>query len=145
MAQGSGGSKKLAKKAKSGGSQKRQLVRGKKTSTKGPRDCKPRSHHSAAAEMAATTKAINQKNEVAIAAKAVSVGTKFFLSDVAAKGEKEMKKQLRARDKKNRVVVEEEDPRTIGSRRNCGNWERMCNSRCCTVLAQDSFDWWIVL
>ena len=100
MAQGSGGSKKLAKKAKSGGSQKRQLVRGKKTSTKGPRDCKPRSHHSAAAEMAATTKAINQKNEVAIAAKAVSVGTKFFLSEVAAKGEKEMKKQLRARDKK---------------------------------------------
>lgn len=100
MAQGSGGSKKPTKKAKSAGSQRRQLVRGKKTFSKGTRDCKPKAPHAAAAEKAATTKAINIKNEVAIAAKAVSVGTKFFLSDVAAKGEKEMKKQLRARDKK---------------------------------------------
>ena len=100
MAQG-GGKTKLAAKQKSAGSQKHKAAaRGKKTLDKGTRDCKPRRHNHYAAETAATTKAINKKNEAAIAAKAVAVGTQFFLTDVAVKGEKEMKKQLRERDKK---------------------------------------------
>lgn len=100
MAQGSA---KLTKKPKSGGAQKRKAVRGKKTVHMGTRDFAPnaaRGKNAAAREDAATTKAINQKNEVAIAAKAVAVGTQFFLSDVASKGEKEMKKQLNDRNKK---------------------------------------------
>jgi len=100
MAQGSA---KLAKKQKSGGAQKRKAVRGKKTVHKGNRDFKPTrggNKNAAALEDAATTKAINKKNEVAIAAKAVAVGTQFFMSDVASKGEKEMKKQLKERNKK---------------------------------------------
>jgi len=47
-----------------------------------------------------TTKAINRRNESLIAAKAVSVGTKFFLGDIAEKGTKEVEKQVRDRNKK---------------------------------------------
>lgn len=97
MAQGTAA--KLAKKKKSAGAQKRKTVR-KKTVAKGPRECKQQRSSVAAHEKAATTKAINRKNEAAIAAKAVAVGTKFFLGDVSAKGEKEMQKQLREREKK---------------------------------------------
>jgi hypothetical protein len=47
-----------------------------------------------------TTRTINKKNEVLVAAKAVSVGTKFFLNDIQAKGKTEVSKQLRQRSKK---------------------------------------------
>jgi hypothetical protein len=47
-----------------------------------------------------TTRSINKKNEVLVAAKAVSVGTKFFLNDIQTKGKTEITKQLRQRSKK---------------------------------------------
>lgn len=50
----------------------------------------------------ATTKAINRKNELKVAAKAVGVGTKFFLKDIADQGKKEYDKQIRDRNKKQR-------------------------------------------
>ena len=100
MAQGSA---KLAKKKKSGGAQKRSVVRAK-TVSKGRKDrkVKRKNNHSSAvrAEIAATTKAINRKNEKAIAAKAVAVGTQFFLSDISTKGKAEMEKQIKERNKK---------------------------------------------
>ena len=98
MAQGAA---KLAAKTKSAGAQKRKAVKGKRTGAKkGQRECRPRRFSSTAQERAATTRAINRKNEASIAAKAVAVGTKFFLGDVASKGEREMQKQLRERSKK---------------------------------------------
>jgi hypothetical protein len=47
-----------------------------------------------------TTRDINKKNEVLVAAKAVSVGTKFFLNDINSKGKTEINKQNRQRSKK---------------------------------------------
>jgi Protein of unknown function (DUF2462) len=47
-----------------------------------------------------TTKAINKKNEVIVAAKAVASGSRFFLSDVTVKGTNELKKQHQIRSKK---------------------------------------------
>lgn len=48
----------------------------------------------------AVTKAINRKNETTIAAKAMGVGTQFFLKDIAGKGKAELDKQIKQRDKK---------------------------------------------
>lgn len=71
----------------------------KATAKKGKRTIAPKrsmSHR----EEASVTKAINRKNETAIAAKAIGVGTQFFLKDIAGKGKAELDKQLRQRDKK---------------------------------------------
>jgi len=48
----------------------------------------------------AVTKAINRKNEAVVAAKAVSVGTTFVLTDLAARGEDRKRRQVKERDKK---------------------------------------------
>ena len=98
MAQGSG---KLSKttKSKSGGATKKKVVR-TKTVTKGRKDFKTKNINAAVIDNVAATKAINRKNEIGVAAKAVSVGTKFFLQDVAQSGQQAHKKQLQIRDKK---------------------------------------------
>jgi hypothetical protein len=46
------------------------------------------------------TKSINKRIETVVAAKAISVGTNFFLSDVAQKGKKEHDAQIKERNKK---------------------------------------------
>lgn len=89
---------KLSKSNKSQGSQKRKAVRSKKSIGKGRKHY--HSKHESDRVAASTTKAINKKNETLVAAKAVGVGTKFFLSDISEKGTKEMNKQLRERKKK---------------------------------------------
>lgn len=94
MAQGSA---KLASKKKSAGALRRKVVR-KKTVTKGKKQFQNK--RSPNLDQMETTKAINRRNEKMIAAKAVSAGTQFFLTDISDKGEKEMKANLRARDKK---------------------------------------------
>jgi hypothetical protein len=99
MAQGSGklGAKKAAK---SKGSLKHKVIKGV---AKGRLQKKPRRAHQcdeAIRIQQETTKAINRKNERIIAAKAVSVGTKFFLSDVAEKGTNHIRKQTAERNKR---------------------------------------------
>mmetsp|Transcript_27033 Transcript_27033/g.63315 ORF Transcript_27033/g.63315 Transcript_27033/m.63315 type:complete len:119 (+) Transcript_27033:109-465(+) len=96
MAQGSG---KLAKAKKSKGAQKRQAVR-KKTPGKGRKHYKAKRVHQNVQAEEDTTKAINQRNESIVAAKAVSSGTNFFMKNLSEKGNKEMNKQLRHRDKR---------------------------------------------
>ena len=98
MAQGTA---KLGKARKSGGSQKRKTVRAKALN-KGRKsfNVKGRKNNFAAKEEKATSKAINRKNESIIAAKAVSVGTKFFLGEITESGTKEFNSQLKARNKK---------------------------------------------
>ena len=92
---------KLSKAKKSGGSQKRKVQK-KKTPAKGRKEYHAKKARSAASyrDEKETTKAINKKNEAIVAAKAVSVGTQFFLNDIAEKGTKEMKKQIKERNKK---------------------------------------------
>jgi Protein of unknown function (DUF2462) len=99
MAQGQ--TKKLAKAHKSKGSQKHKAVRAIQTLSKG------RKHYNTKGIKAVHAKAdqelskdITKKNEALIAAKAVSAGSKFFLSDVASVGQTEFKKQLNERHKK---------------------------------------------
>lgn len=104
MVQGS--SAKLSKKAKSVASTKKKVQRTKSHLTKGRKEFRANpnnytnSQHAAAAEDLATTKAIVRRNEASAAAKAVSVGTQFFLSDVASTGKSVMQQKLKARDKK---------------------------------------------
>lgn len=100
MAQGN--LKKLKKAPKSAGSQKRKAVKSVKTQSKGRKLKKARS---VAAVQSSTSieqvsKQINKKNEALVAAKAVSAGNKFFLNDIAERGMKEHKDQIRARNKK---------------------------------------------
>jgi hypothetical protein len=95
MAQGSA---KLAKKPKSACAAKKKVVR-TKTVNKGPKERKHK-NYAAKADDIATTKAINRKNEVGVAAKAVAVGTQFFLTDIATKGKTEMNKKVSERNKK---------------------------------------------
>ncbi len=98
MAQGIG---KLSKssKSKSGGATKKKVVR-TKTVTKGRKDFKPKNINASVIDKLETTKAINRKNEIGVAAKAVSVGTKFFMQDVTQSGQQAHKKQIQIRDKK---------------------------------------------
>lgn len=101
MAQGNG---KLGKAQKSKGSQKRKVVRKKTSLSKGRKSFQTKKHNlqnniHIQAERD-TTKAINRRNEIIVAAKAVSSGTRFFMKDVSEKGTKEMKKQLDERNKK---------------------------------------------
>lgn len=106
MAQGQG---RLTKGGGGGGrnkskaSQKRKVVRAK-TATKGRKQPSNKSgrycNSSAYRAQHETTKAINKKNESLIAAKAVGVGTKFFLADIADSGKQELTKQTQERDKK---------------------------------------------
>jgi|UPI000581ABB2 hypothetical protein len=97
MAQGSA---KLSKPKKSQGSQKRKTVKAKSVS-KGRKSFSAKgSKTSSFKDEIDTSKAINRKNESIVAAKAVSVGTRFFMSDVSEKGTKEMNKQLKERSKK---------------------------------------------
>ena len=101
MAQGSSG--KLGKAQKSKGSQKRQAVRNKKTISKGRKrysSTKQNANTSHRMEEERTTKSINHRNETLVAAKAVSSGTRFFLSDMKQRGTQEMKKQIKERNKK---------------------------------------------
>lgn len=99
MAQGSG---KLGKSKKSAGGQKK-AVKSKKTLHKGRKQfsIKGKKKNSVAvrAELD-TTKAINKRNEALVAAKAVSVGTAFFLSDIKEAGQNEIKAQTKQRNKK---------------------------------------------
>lgn len=100
MAQGNLG--KLKKPSKSAGSQKRKVVRSKTTQTKGRKQKKARS--AAVVESAKTheavSKQINRKNEALVAAKAVSAGNKFYLTDISERGANEHKAQIKARNKK---------------------------------------------
>jgi hypothetical protein len=96
MAQGSGA--KMQKKAKSAAAAKKKVVR-TKTVTKGWKEFKHKRIAEKAEEIA-TTKAINRKNEAGVAAKAVAVGTQFFLQDIASSGKTEMGKKLKERNKK---------------------------------------------
>jgi hypothetical protein len=96
------GASKLASSKKSGGGNKRKEVNSKKRNVaKGKRTfgAKGRKTFLSHAEKE-TTRSINKKNEVLIAAKAVSVGTKFFMSDVNDKGTKKHNEQLKQRNKK---------------------------------------------
>ena len=93
---------KLTKAKKSAGSKKKQAVRSKTVLKKGRKSFQEKKarHILQSQTEKETTKAINRKNEALIAAKAVSVGTKFFLTDVTQKGQKEHTKQLKERSKK---------------------------------------------
>jgi hypothetical protein len=97
MAQGS--SQKLGKKSKSLGALKKKVVR-TKTVTKGRKEYQTKHINNAVVDSISTTKAINRKNELQVAAKAVSVGTQFFMSDIKNNGQKEYRQQLQKRDKK---------------------------------------------
>jgi hypothetical protein len=100
MVQGAGG---LGKAKKSAGGARSKSIRAKKNATaKGKRKINRTTNHATLHSTADldTTRDINRKNEVLVAAKAVSVGTKFFLTDINAKGKTEVNKQLRQRSKK---------------------------------------------
>jgi hypothetical protein len=97
MAQGS--SLKLNKKRKSLGAMKKKGLR-TKTVTKGRKEYQIKHINGAVVENISTTKAINRKNEMQVAAKAISVGTQFFMSDIKTKGQQEYRQQLQQRDKK---------------------------------------------
>lgn len=104
MAQGLG---KLQRKAKSGGATKKKQVHKQSHLNKGKKQFTAKkkaviSNGHLHAEQA-TTKAINQRNESLVAAKALSSGalaSSFFLKDVVSKGKKEHTDQLRKRSKK---------------------------------------------
>jgi Protein of unknown function (DUF2462) len=74
----------------------------KTTAKKGPRAFAPTKQAAAAAAQGprAVTKAIDRKNEASIAAKAVSIGTQFFLTDIAGRGKQQLSKQIAERNKK---------------------------------------------
>lgn len=97
MAQGSAA--KLQKKTKSAAAAKKKVTR-TKTVTKGRKECKHKHNIAEKWEQIATTKAINRKNEAGVAAKAVAVGTQFFLTDIASTGKTEMNKKLKERNKR---------------------------------------------
>jgi hypothetical protein len=90
---------KLGKVKHSGGAQKKKVIKSKSSIKKGQKQKKPKPT-SYNTEQKETTKAINRKNEALIAAKAVSAGSRFFLSDIAEHGTQQMNKQHQARDKK---------------------------------------------
>lgn len=92
---------KLKNTNRSAVSNKRKAIKNKKIVRKGPKQAKPRNSNkpSFIAELE-TTKAINRKNEATLAAKAVSSGAQFSLSDISEKGKKEMNKQLKVREKR---------------------------------------------
>jgi hypothetical protein len=71
----------------------------KTTAKKGKRTFAPKKA-AAVAQQTAVTKAIDRKNEAAIAAKAVSVGTQFFLTDIAGRGQQALSQQISQRNKK---------------------------------------------
>jgi hypothetical protein len=89
-------SKAPAKKSKASQRQK-QLPKGRKAySAKGRKAA-------IAKQEAATSKAINRKNEVTVAARAVGAGNTFFLKDIKEAGKKEIGKkrvELRKRESK---------------------------------------------
>lgn len=94
---------KLSRKSakKSAGAQKRKVVKAK-TSTKGTKHFTPKKGNKLDhfRQQNETSKAISKKNEVTVAAKAVAVGTQFFLKDIAQGGQNEVNKQMRVRSKK---------------------------------------------
>lgn len=67
---------------------------------KGRLQRKPKHIHDNVRMEEEATKTINKRNERTIAAKAVSVGTKFFLSDIREIGSNQVKKLTAERDKK---------------------------------------------
>jgi chaperonin cofactor prefoldin len=89
MAQGGGKikSKPMAKKAKPAHHQKKQLSKGRKAFT-----AKRSAAVSIAKSESQTSKAINKKNEMAVAARAVNAGNTFFSKDVKEAGKKELGK-----------------------------------------------------
>mmetsp|Transcript_200 Transcript_200/g.208 ORF Transcript_200/g.208 Transcript_200/m.208 type:complete len:122 (-) Transcript_200:389-754(-) len=94
------GLKKVAAAKKSAGSKKRKAIRAKTQISKGRRTCAPKGRKAAEArENVETTKAINAKNEVMGAARAVGAGDRFFLNEIKEHGTKELAKQYKARDK----------------------------------------------
>jgi Protein of unknown function (DUF2462) len=98
MAQGTG--KLPAKKAaKSKGAQKHKAAKSKLVA-KGRLQKKAKNLDESDKLDQEATKTINKRNERLIAAKAVSVGTKFFLNDISEKGANHVKKQTAERNKK---------------------------------------------
>jgi hypothetical protein len=93
------GNAKVGKAKKSAGSQKHKVAVRKKVG-KGPKACAMIKNNLQAKEEGAATKQINRKNESLVAAKAVSVGTRFFLGDISEKGKKHFQKQMKDRTKK---------------------------------------------
>lgn len=89
MAQGGGKlkSKPSAKKAKPAHHQKKQLSKGRKTFT-----AKRGAAVACAKQETHTSKAINKKNEQAVAARAVNAGNTFFSRDLKEAGKKELGK-----------------------------------------------------
>lgn len=87
-----------AKKSKASQRQK-QLSKGRKAySAKGRKAA-------LAKQEAATSKAINRKNEVTVAARAVGAGSRFFLKDIKEAGKKEIgKKRVELRKKESKSV-----------------------------------------
>jgi hypothetical protein len=75
------GNHKLGKAKKSGGAQKRKVVKTVKKKQKGGSKLGENNSHTISA-----TKSINRKNERIIAAKALNGGTAFYLKDIAEKG-----------------------------------------------------------
>lgn len=89
------------KAKKSAGSQRRKVVKAAKRSAKGWKThaAKGRKAGSARQE-AATTKAINAKNESMISGRAVAAGNTFFLSDIKKQGKEETEKNNKDRAKR---------------------------------------------
>lgn len=100
MAQG-GNLNKLKKATKSAGAQRRKTGK-HMTQAKGRVQKNARRTHAVrdARPQTQISKEINRKNEKIVAAKAVASGQNFRLTDLAEKGKKEHKSQLKARDKK---------------------------------------------
>jgi hypothetical protein len=108
MAQGSA---KLGKTQKSAGALKRK-ARAIKSLTKGPKTLKVKGRKGNDPNVKAEheiTKKINRKNEALVAAKAVSVGSRLFLSDIRDKGKNEVKNQARVRNKKESKATKASD------------------------------------
>ena len=96
MAQGK--HEKLKKKSVSGGALKKKAV-SKITLSKGKRNFTAKGRKATSSEDA-ITKSINKKNETLVSCRAVSSGSKFFLSDICESGLKELEKQQKHREKK---------------------------------------------
>ena len=93
MAQGAFKLKAGKSDAKKSRANKKHIQRQKQLA-KGPKAFKAKGRKSALAQQESrTSKAINSKNEVAIAARAVGAGSRFSLKDIEGAGKKELGKQ----------------------------------------------------
>ena len=108
MAQGGfklkSGSKPNSKKASGRPTQAKQKQKNKKNVSKGWKTYAAKGRKAAQAKQeTATSKAINAKNEIAVAARAVGAGNTFYLKDIKEAGKKEIgknRKELLKRESK---------------------------------------------